>query len=164
MTLSPDTIRTSAAQITSGAAGSAAAAQGQPSWIRDSVISPEQGNGAGAITVARRPADGGRRGEPFRAARTRKNAIVVWFTHFGSGAVHRRSLGPTSSDNAQSHKPPPRTCRPATCTDTTATTQPAERFFLHRHSPRRTATHRRLDRAHKLTFTPFRRALRPLHS
>jgi len=74
-----------------------AAARGQPSWIYESVISRETAAGR-TLTP------------PFYRAR-RPGAYAMHLnqqTHFDSGADHRRSLGPTSSDNAQSHKPPPR--------------------------------------------------------
>jgi len=76
-----------------------AAARGQPSWIHGSVISQKTAAGR---TLTPPP--------PFYRER-RLGAYAMHLkqqTHFGSGADHRRSLGPTSSDNAQSHKPPPR--------------------------------------------------------
>jgi len=75
-----------------------AAARGQPSWIHGSVISRKT---AASLTRAPPPIFRSRCPSAYTMHLKRQ-------THFDSGADHRRSLGPTSSDNAQSHKPPPR--------------------------------------------------------
>lgn len=82
-------------------------AQGQPSWIRESVIS------LGTRFCAIRDTGSTRRPIVGTVSRGNNYYRKRRITHFGFEADHRRSLGPTSSDNTQSHKPPPRSCRPA---------------------------------------------------